>query len=97
MRTILVRLLLAMFCALGTELAVGQSTTSQPVQTVRQSEQTAQSGTLPDGMKAGEEMNGDASPKEKAKTKKNECIDRAKQKQSYEDFYNGVFELNKTI
>jgi hypothetical protein len=97
MKTILVRLLLAMFCALGTELAVGQSTTSQPAQTVRQSDQTAQSGALPDGVKTGEESNGDASPKQKAKTKKNKCNDRAQQKQSYEDFYKDVFELNKTI
>jgi len=95
MRTILVRLLLAMFCVVGTELAFGQSPTPQPAQTAQQSEPAAQSGAAQDGINAGGENNDGASPKQKPKTKKHEH--QAKQKQSYEDFYHNVFELNKTI
>jgi len=98
MRTIMIRVLLAMFCAVGAELAAAQTDTAQSMQGGRPSE-SIHSEAAAENIKAGEAMDGDDSltPKAKAKNKKKERKDSAKEKPSYEDFYHDVFELNKTI
>lgn len=98
MRTILVRLVLVMGCAVGAQLATAQTDTPQSMQSPRPSE-SIHSDAVADNNKAGEAMEGDAAlnPKAKNKKKERQNKDSAKQKQSYEDFYHDVFELNKTI